>query len=384
MQADNLVIVFGGNHHNTLGVIRSLGEVGIRSNVVLCSDNINDCYVIKSRYILTGAVFNSHEKCLAYIENKFTCPPQRKHVLICTSDAAASLIDLNYDKLKSDFFIPNGGKQQWITQLMNKETMSNLALKTGLNVPKTWVINTKEYDISNVKYPCITKPLVSKEGNKSDIIVCENAQQLKDYLSGKHCAKLQIQEFIEKDFEYQLIGCSLDGGNEIVIPGVSIVIRPSAVSNTGFLKYVPLEKFSHDLTKCYEFIKETHYSGLFSLEFLRDKSGIDYFMEINFRNDGNSICVTSAGVNLPYIWYLYNLGMDYKKELYGKNIKEIYVMPEFTDFSMMLKGKVSFIQWIKDVAQTDCFMEFDKKDMRPFFSGLKLNLLRIVKKKFRL
>ena len=160
----------------------------------------------------------------------------------------------------------------------------------------------------------------------------------------------------------------MDGGNEIVIPGVSVVIRPSAVSNTGFLKYVPLEKFSHDLTKCYEFIKETHYSGLFSLEFLRDKSGIDYFMEINFRNDGNSICVTSAGVNLPYIWYLYNLGMDYKKELYEKNIKEIYVMPEFTDFSMMLKGKVSFIQWIKDVAQTDCFMEFDKKDMRPFFS----------------
>lgn len=36
------------------------------------------------------------------------------------------------------------------------------------------------------------------------------------------------------------------------------------------------------------FIRDLGYSGLFSLEFIRDKSGKDYFMELNMRNDGNA------------------------------------------------------------------------------------------------
>ena len=41
--------------------------------------------------------------------------------------------------------------------------------------------------------------------------------------------------------------------------------------------------------------------------FVRDNEGNDYFLEINMRNDGNAYCVTSAGVNLPYIWCYYQL-----------------------------------------------------------------------------
>lgn len=27
-----------------------------------------------------------------------------------------------------------------------------------------------------------------------------------------------------------------------------------------------------------------------------------YFLETNFRNDGNAFCVTESGVNLPVVW----------------------------------------------------------------------------------
>ena len=68
------------------------------------------------------------------------------------------------------------------------------------------------------------------------------------------------------------------------------------------------------------------------MEFLRGKDGKDYFMEINFRNDGNSICVTASGMNLPYIWYLYNSGLSYEKELCYETMHGVIVMPEFDDF----------------------------------------------------
>lgn len=114
-----------------------------------------------------------------------------------------------------------------------------------------------------------------------------------------------IQEYIEKEIEFQLIGCSLNSGETIIVPGVSIILRQPSNTNTGFLKYVSLKEFQYSgIENCKQFIKTIGYSGLFSMEFLRGKDGKDYFMEINMRNDGNAICVTAAGVNLPYMVFI--------------------------------------------------------------------------------
>ena len=45
------IIVFGENHHNTLGLIRSLGEIGLFSYLVLVNSNGLYPFVAKSRYI---------------------------------------------------------------------------------------------------------------------------------------------------------------------------------------------------------------------------------------------------------------------------------------------------------------------------------------------
>lgn len=222
---------------------------------------------------------------------------------------------------------------------------------------------------NHIKY--IFKPLKSIEGSKADIAVVKSKEELNTFLSYTQCEKFQIQEYIEKNLEFQLIGCSLNEGKTIIIPGVSIILRQPENTNTGFLKYISLEEFQFDeIEKCKKFIQTIGYSGLFSMEFLRGKDGKDYFMEINMRNDGNSICVTSAGVNLPFIWYNYNIGKKEWMEESKKTIKETLVMPEFDDFVNVLKSNISLRQWIRDVRQTDCFMEYDKSDMKPFYVGL--------------
>ena len=46
----NKVIVIGGDHHNTLGVIRGLGERGVKSNLILVTPS-NMTFVNYSRYV---------------------------------------------------------------------------------------------------------------------------------------------------------------------------------------------------------------------------------------------------------------------------------------------------------------------------------------------
>ncbi len=48
---------------------------------------------------------------------------------------------------------------------------------------------------------------------------------------------MQIQEYIEKKMEFQLIGCSLEKGEKIIIPGFTQIIRQPDNTNTGYLRY---------------------------------------------------------------------------------------------------------------------------------------------------
>lgn len=244
--------------------------------------------------------------------------------------------------------------------------MSDLAERIGLTVPK-FVSTTSNAEVPDLPLPWIIKPLVSKNGQKTDIQRIYTEEEWEDYKKAGHTHEIQVQELIEKDYEYQLIGVSLESGEDVIIPGVSVVLRPAINTNTGFLRYEPLDdSYTEVQNLCKKFLKEVGYSGLFSMEFLRGIDGKDYFMEINFRNDGNAICVTASGVNLPYIWYLYNTGQDYRDYLSTTHVRPIYVMPEMSDLSYIKHGKLSVLSWIKDILRTGCFMEFSKKDPMPF------------------
>ena len=335
------VIVIGGNHHNTLGVIRSLGRRRIFPDVILTSGG-KTSFVLKSRYIKHSWVVTGSEAAIKLLLTKFK-EEKEKPVIIACHDLISSQIDLNRERLSPFFMLPGCEIQGRVTELMNKQRMSELASKCGLNVPKTWIGDNRIMNEDQEFFPCITKPTESRNGSKSEIHVCHTAQQLHFFLEKSNGKQFLIQQFIEKEIEFQLIGCSLSAGKSIIIPGVSVILRQPHNTNTGFLQYRPLDKsFEQTLELTKRFIRATAYSGLFSVEFIRDKEGMDFFMEINFRNDGNSVSVTNAGVNLPYIWAQSCLGKDYSKEI--KQIHEEYVMPEFAELDLYYSGLISFKQ----------------------------------------
>lgn len=363
-----MVIVIGGTHHNSLGVIRSLGERGYEVEFVNFNAGKAD-YVSKSKYITQYKPLNTIEQVYYYLMER---PKSvEKEIVISCADAVTEHLNLHVENLGARYVLPGVSQQGRMVDLMDKTTMIRMAEKREIYAPPVWNLPVDE---DKVTFPCITKCYISSHGGKSDIMILHSKKDLNSYLQNTE-GELFAQAYINKKEEVQLIGCSLRGGEEVIIPGMSKIIRSQPNTNTGFLEYGPLDPFYYDITeKAKLYIRDCQYSGLFSFEIMRGKDDKIWFLEINFRNDGNAWCVTKSGINLPAIWVKACLGEDYQTEIHDP--KDILMMPELQDFKLVLQRKVSFLQWFNDWKRTDFFMEYDKNDKKPFFFAL-LNKLHL-------
>ena len=373
-------IIIGGLHHNTLGVKRSLGEAGIKKDnihVLIVEKNaIKKNFVAASKYIAKGNIL--------YIKNSQEIIPwlitaskiYNGAVITCCSDEASEVVINHYNELNKWYKLPSIKRD--IIEYMSKENQSELAVRCGLNIPKSQVIKSNEYDEWNI-FPCITKPFKSATGaGKADIKISRDKSELDIAMHSTESEYVQIQEYISKELEYQLIGCSLEGGELIIIPGYTRLIRQPLNTNTGYLEYSPISGFSYDVEAVKSFIKSLGYSGLFSMEFLRDKDNIDYFLEINMRNDGNAYCVKTAGVNLPYIWNYYQ---TFKKMPVCPVTftKPVRFMPDLSDARRGIQT-VGLLRWIKEFFCAESHSVYNTKDLKPIIVQISEKFSRIIKK----
>jgi predicted ATP-grasp superfamily ATP-dependent carboligase len=249
---------------------------------------------------------------------------------------------------------------------MSKSVQCQIAEQCGLSIPQSICTN----DPANLGkwnvFPCIIKPSESINGSKSDIKICHNFNELEHATREFQGKEFQVQQFIEKDTEFQLIGCSLTHGKNVTIPGYTSIIRQPDNTNTGYLLYKGADSFISDsfLEKVKKFIQAIGYEGLFSVEFLRDKKGQDFFLEINMRNDGNAFCVTVAGVNLPYLWYQNGIGVQVTENT--KKIRPVHFMPEIEDLREAVHQKVGLFNWFRQLLKTEAHAVFYFKDPAPF------------------
>lgn len=364
----NKVIVIGGTHHNSLGVIRALGERGYDVEFVnFCP--VGEDFVSKSKYVSKYQKLNGVDEVCEYLKCRDVS--DNKTVIISCADAVTEHLNLHLPELENHYCISGVPKQGMMVDLMDKTTMIEMAAKQGIYAPAIWKLPE---DKSMVTFPCITKCYISSHGGKSDIVILHSNEELEFFLQNNQ-GEIFAQAYINKKEEVQLIGCSLRGGEEVIIPGMSKIIRSQPNTNTGFLEYGSLESFYKEIAeKAKLYIKDCQYSGLFSFEIMRGSDNKIWFLEINFRNDGNAWCVTKSGINLPVIWVKSCLGESYEEEIRVPN--KILMMPELQDFKLVLQRRVSLVQWLKDWKRTDFFMEYDKKDKKPFFYAV-LNKLHL-------
>lgn len=357
-------IVFCSDHYNPLGIVRSLGEKGIRPIVVLNTEKVKPGLIIKSKYPSIIHEVNTPEEGLEFIIEHYGNEKSCKPFIYSSSDDICQLLDNNYDRLKESFFFFHGKCQGIVSKYLNKDNINELAIQNGAKVLKNEVLNNGEMPTS-LRFPVITKALSSTLfAWKDEMHICNNESELRNAYKKIRSERILVQEFINKKNELCLDGFSINGGEEVFIPYYSSYLRFSDLSYGG---YMELRKFEDsEIYKCVkEMLKKIGFTGIFEAEFLIDNDENKWFLEINFRNSTWSYAYTYGGVNMPYLWA--------EGELFGtidSNFKlksPFKAMAEWDDYFMSVQqGDLTIKQWLNDFKKSDVHYLYNDLDRKPF------------------
>ena len=202
---NRLFIVFAIEHYNTLGVIRSLGEMGIRPVYIAekgkSTVSSASCYVSKCHFVDT--VEEGFEILMDVYGNYGS---EDKPILFCADDHTMGFLDAHYNEMKDRVLLFNAGAKNRINVYIDKGKILELAKECGLNVADTYICNRGDIP-KNVKYPIITKSISPNVGGwKSDVFICESEQELIKAYGKIQAPKVLVQQYIEKKNELEYYG----------------------------------------------------------------------------------------------------------------------------------------------------------------------------------
>lgn len=360
------VVVVGGDHYNTLWTIRSLGEIGIRSSVIVLAPDINKSFVSKSKFVKTCDYAHDADELLTRL---LMGRSEDKQVIITCSDQAAEIVDQNQKELSNSYYIAGCiGTDKSLSYWLDKRNMLSLAKEVGLNVAYTCCVDlSKELEVTafhDLPYPCLIKPEMSSHGSKEDYRICANLEELKASLASLKnvCNQVLIQEYLKPDYEATVAGVACD---DVQIPTVTHKLRTCKdLHNLGMIAFSKLDSDVENLiepTLIIQLIKKMGYKGCFSVDLMHAK-GKTYFLEVNFRTDGTMFMSICGGVNFPAAWVDYCMN---HKSIKLRLEKPIYGMTEISYVKYMdIKHPISIMkEWLK----TDCYSIFSWHDIKPFF-----------------
>ena len=351
------IIVVGSSHHNTLSVLRCLGEVYGQLEVILVG--CKSSFIAKSKFART----------ITYVDNVIELYHLIRHyevgvrtVFISCSDSVSQMFDSHFCELSNRFDFFNAGVEGRLTFMMDKQRQVDLARESGFLTPYSSCYTNGGEICSFNRFPCIVKPLQSYVGGKS-IMICNSISELRSVVSELPVGvEFQVQELISKKHEIVLPG--LITSNNFIIPGY-IKKHRDFLGATTYSSVKQHDNLTLQLVLYAErMLRDIGYIGLFGIEAIFDGSNY-LFIELNLRNDATCYSISVAGVNLPSL-YIESLKKD--NVSVPAHINEITSIVENKDFSHVLDGKLSIIQWIKELRNAECKFLYHRKDLKPLFA----------------
>jgi len=369
MGLNNKVIVFGCNHQNMLGLVRSLGEKGVHPYCILLKSK--EGMVFSSKYPFAKVWVESPEAGLDYIVNYFSSETV-KPILLSSDDMTETLFDKNASTLREHFIVPASSEDGRLTQLMDKQNIGALAKKHGFIIPAMHVMKKGDQLPRELSFPVFTKSVKSIDGGKNEERKCNNATELEKALKESRSGELLVQQFIDKKDEIDLIGFVANG--EVFMPYIQHQMRFSDHAYGGYHRFDKVVVDSPLYRQVLALLKEIDFQGLFSVEFLVDKSGSWFFTEVNFRHDGHTYLLTPGGVNIPWLYCEAVTTGAFHCDL-SRAKDPIIGMNEYVDISQFVKtGKISILKWLRQFATADSHTLWNWRDPAPAFHYIK-NLL---------
>lgn len=370
MQTDfngHLCIVFALEHYNPLNMIRALGENGI--NPIYISVKRRYEIATKSKYISMLHRVNSVEDGYSLLMKEYghiADETGKKPYIVFSDDKSVGFFDLHYYEWKDKFITYNAGKNGRINEFMNKYNIQQLAQKYGFNVLDSYVISKEDPLPDNLWYPIITKDISPNSGNwKADVFICQNETDLREAIKKIGSPLIMIQHFVDKQNEMALEGYTINQGKDMQI-----------ITQLTW-KYLIQGYYSpyHDVCmftdkemerKLKAMFEEIGFEGIFEVEFLIDKDGTYYFMEINFRASAWNPTCKFAGMPLDYLW-IKGMENGYIDPTDRKSFEPFTSMSEVIDYAKRVDGGIcSLAEWLRDFKDAKCVYLYDKEDREPW------------------
>lgn len=363
----HLCIVFALEHYNPLNMIRAFGENGIMPVYV----SVKRRYEVatRSKYISRLYRVDSVEAGYNLLMTEYGSEVEKtgkKPYIVFSDDKSVGFFDLHYEEWKDKFITYNAGRNGRINEFMDKYQIQQLAKKYGFNVLDSYVIGKNDPIPEGLWYPIITKDISPNSGSwKFDVYVCQNEQELKEAIQKIESPLIMIQHFVDKQNEMALEGYTINKGKDMQI----ITQMTWKYLIQGY--YSPY----HDVcmfkdkemeAKLQSMFEEIGFEGIFEVEFLLDKDGTYYFMEINFRASAWNPTCKFAGMPLDYLWVK---GMEngYIDPADRKDFEPFTSMSEVIDYGKRVEsGMVSLAEWLRDFKDAKCVYIYDKMDRGPW------------------
>lgn len=363
----HLCIVFALEHYNPLNMIRAFGENGIMPVYV----SVKRRYEVaaRSKYISRLYRVDSVEAGYNLLMTEYGSEVEKtgkKPYIVFSDDKSVGFFDLHFEEWKDKFITYNAGRNGRINEFMDKYQIQQLAKKYGFNVLDSYVIGKNDPIPAGLWYPIITKDISPNSGSwKFDVYVCQNEQELKDAIQKIESPLIMIQHFVDKQNEMALEGYTINKGKDMQI----ITQMTWKYLIQGY--YSPY----HDVcmfkdkemeAKLQSMFEEIGFEGIFEVEFLLDKDGTYYFMEINFRASAWNPTCKFAGMPLDYLWVK---GMEngYIDPADRKDFEPFTSMSEVIDYGKRVEsGMVSLAEWLRDFKEAKCVYIYDKIDRGPW------------------
>lgn len=361
----HICIVFALEHYNPLGQIRSLGSMGIFPVYI----SIKRKYEVAtySKYISKLHRVDSVEEGYRLLIREYgNFDAEHKPYIVLSDDKSVGYFDLHYDEWKCKFITFNAGKAGRINEFMDKYKIQQLAKKNGFNILDSYVIGKNDSLPEGLWYPIITKDISPNSGNwKSDVFICQDETELKEAIAKIASPLIMVQHFVDKENEMALEGYTINHGQEMQIV---TQMKWKYLIQGYYSPYHDVSMFTDKEmeAKIASMFKEIGFDGIFEVEFLIDKDGVFYFMEINFRASAWNPTGMYADMPLTYLWIK---GMENGTIFLAdrKEFEPFISMSEIIDFGKRVDtGKISLPEWLKDFKEAKCTYIYNKEDIGPW------------------
>ena len=377
------VIILGTNHYNTLGLIWSLGKA--RHNVILLLCECSDSYVDKSKYLTKTIIIHKNNDVVDVIKKIATQMDQRP-VVLATNDNDAAMLNDRFDELSQVCFFEGGRPHGNVNQYRNKDRSEQLAVECGFMIPKTSVLmNIEELDTEKLSYPLLIKANNSINGGKDAMRRCDSSTETELFIKTlpTEYFPIQIQEFIDKEYEVMLLGCSLYGGTRVICPVANKKHRhfPEPIGLGSYSESLDIaqnEDLQQLASRVAVYMQKIGYTGLFSAEFLY-RGGQYYFLEVNLRNDGTSWLSTCSGFNLPDM--LCRAFVDNDVSADSCRFVQTEFMNIKADFNHVRNGRLKLGTWLSQLRKCTSYSHYNKRDVYPFCIYIWTSIKMAIKKR---